>query len=596
MHHFSVWAPDRKKVALRINGTDVPMTGPSPLGIWDLDVEEANHGTDYAFLLDDDEKPYPDPRSEWQPKDVHSSSRVYSHTVFPWTDGNFRAIPLPSAIFYEMHLGTFTPAGTLDSAIEKLDYLVDLGITHLEILPIASFDGDFSWGYDGVAPYAPDECYGGPDAVKRFVDACHGKGLAVVLDVVYNHFGPSGNYTGNFGPYITERHHTPWGAAINFEEAGSDRVRRYFIDNALMWLRDFHFDGLRLDATHELIDRSAMHFLEQLSREVEDLSASVGRALFLVAESDLNNPLVVTPREANGYGMDAQWSDDFQHALFALLADETGGYFVDFGSIEQLASALKNVFVYAGNYSEYRQRTHGRVVQNLSYHHFVGFIQNHDQIGNRAKGDRVEHVVGMEKARLAAAIVFTAPFLPMIFMGEEWAASTPWMFFADHADEDLSRAVSEGRKREFSSFGWDETAIPDPVSRETFERSKLKWEELQQPQHHAMHTWYRSLIHLRRKVLALNLGDQNRHHVCFDENERWITTARGNIHTLMNFSSEEQRFVLPHGSLLLLSSGAAPEREGEQLTVPACTVAIYEVPVASLSQSTATAVRAVSGA
>ena len=595
MHHFEVWAPERKMVSVRVGTRDYPMDGPTDRGIWTADVDEASHGSDYAFLLDDDPKPYPDPRSQWQPKDVHSFSRVYSHTEFDWTDRGFRAVPLPSAVIYEMHLGTFTPAGTLDAAVERLDYLVDLGITHLEILPLASFDGEFSWGYDGVASYAADESYGGPDAVKRFVNACHAKGLAVVLDVVYNHFGPSGNYTGNFGPYITEKHHTPWGAAINFEESGSDWVRRYFIDNALMWLRDFHFDGLRLDATHELIDRSAMHFLEQMSREVEDLSASVGRALFLIAESDLNNPLVVTSREANGYGMDAQWSDDFQHALFALLAEEGGGYFVDFGSIEQLATALKDVFVYSGNYSAYRHRVHGRPVNNLSYHRFIGFIQNHDQIGNRAKGDRVHQAVGTRKARLAAAVVFTAPFLPMIFMGEEWAASTPWMFFADHADQELGKAVSEGRKREFAAFGWKEDEVPDPVARETFEGSKLKWQELEEPEHNSMHAWYRSLIHLRRKTLALNLGDRTRHRVTCSEEGRWITSERGDIRTLINFNEAPTRFAMPRGSLLLLASAAAPERQDGEVTVPAMSAAIYEIPAESLSAATATAVRATEG-
>ena len=595
MHHFAVWAPERKKVTLLIDEKRLPMEGPTDEGIWSLDVEEADHGTDYAFLLDDEPKPYPDPRSMWQPKDVHSSSRVYHHTKFPWTDQNFRAVPLASAIFYEMHLGTFTPGGTLDSAIERLDYLVDLGITHLEILPVAAFDGEFSWGYDGVAPYAADEVYGGPDAVKRFVDACHSKGLAVVLDVVYNHFGPSGNYTGNFAPYLTEKHHTPWGAAINFEEIGADRVRRYFIDNALMWLRDFHFDGLRLDATHEFIDRSAMHVLEQMSREVEDLSASVGRALFLVAESDLNNPRVVASREANGYGMDAQWSDDFHHALFTLLADESGGYFVDFGTIAALAKSLKDVFVYDGKYSAYRGRSHGRPVQNISYHRFVACIQNHDQIGNRAKGERIQQIIGTKKAKMAAAILFTSPFLPLIFMGEEWAASTPWMFFADHTDEDLAKKVSEGRRREFSAFGWAADEVPDPVDRSTFEQSRLKWDELQEPEHHGMHGWYRSLIHLRRKALSLNLGDRERQQVEWNEKERWITAERGDILTLMNFNEGTHTFTVPAGALLLLSSDSAPERSGDQIAVPGYSVAVYQLPASALPRKVETAVRATGG-
>ena len=309
MHHFSVWAPRRNKASVRVDRRDYPMEGPTDRGFWKADVEEASHGSNYAFLLDDDSTPYPDPRSFWQPKDVHSASRVLDHKKFPWTDEQFRPTPLPSAVIYEMHLGTFTEGGTLDSALERLDYLCGLGITHVELLPIASFEGSFSWGYDGVAPYAPDETYGGPDAVKRFVNACHEKGLGVILYFFYNLFWGSGYYSNNFGPYYTDRHHTPWGAAINLEEGGSDQVRRYMIDNALMWLRDYHFDGLRLDAVHELIDRSAMHFLEQLSREVEDLSASLGRCLFLIGETDLNDPRFVTPREANGYGLDVLFID-----------------------------------------------------------------------------------------------------------------------------------------------------------------------------------------------------------------------------------------------------------------------------------------------
>lgn len=372
MHHFSVWAPNRKKVSVRIGNTDYAMEGPSERGYWRADVEEADHGTDYAFILDDDPMSYPDPRSFWQPKDVHSFSRVLDHGKFPWTDEKFRGIPLPSGVIYEMHIGTFTEAGTFDSAIEKLDFLCDLGITHLELLPISSYEGSFSWGYDGVSPYAPDETYGGPDAVKRFVDACHSKGLAVILDVVYNHFGPAGNYTGAFGPYYTVRHHTPWGAAINLEEGGSDQVRRYFIDNAIMWLRDYHFDGLRLDAVHELIDRSAVHFLEQLSSEISDLSASVGRQLFLIGETDLNDPRFVTPREANGYGLDAQWSDDFHHSMFTLLAQEQVGYFEDFGTIADLATTLREVFLYSGRYSRYRKHNHGRHIDKVGFHRFLG--------------------------------------------------------------------------------------------------------------------------------------------------------------------------------------------------------------------------------
>ena len=578
MHHFSVWAPRRKRVSVRIGDQDIPMQGPSARGFWKVDVPEAGHGTDYAFLLDNDPRPYPDPRSFWQPKDVHSFSRVLDHKRFDWTDTNFRAVPLPSGIVYELHIGTFTSGGTLDSAIERLDYLCDLGITHVELLPISSYEGTYSWGYDGVAPYAPDESIGGPDAVKRFVDACHAKGLAVILDVVYNHFGPAGNYTNEFGPYYTDKHKTPWGAAINLEEGGSDEVRRYFIENALMWLRDYHFDGLRLDATHEMIDRSAMHFLEQLAREVDDLSAANGRKLVLIAENDLNDPRVVTSLEANGYGMDAQWSDDFHHALFSLLANEQVGYFEDFGAIWQLAHTLKHVFLYDGRYSKYRKHDHGRPVKTLSYHKYLGFIQNHDQVGNRAKGERVQQIVGTAKARLAAGVVLTAPFVPMLFMGEEWAASTPWMFFADFEDPALREAVRRGRKSDFAHFGFGDD-VPDPDDPATFQASKLNWNELTAPEHAAMLDWYRKLIYLRRKSIALNRGDMSQMHVSFDEEGRWIRTDRSDMATLINFADATASFDMPLGANLLLCSDTAPDREEPgKVKLPALSMAVYHLP------------------
>jgi len=583
MHHFSVWAPRRTKVSVRVDGVDYPMEGPSQRGFWKADVEAAEHGSNYAFLLDDDPKPYPDPRSFWQPKDVHSESRVLDHANFPWTDNKFRPIPLPSAIIYEMHIGTFTDEGTFDAAIKRLDYLFELGVTHIELLPISSFEGNFSWGYDGVSPYAPDETYGGPDGVKRFVNACHAKGLGVILDVVMNHFGPAGNYTQMFGPYYTDRHHTPWGAAINLEEGGSDQVRRFFIDNAIMWLRDYHFDGLRLDAVHELIDRSAMHFLEQLSREIDDLSASLGRCLFLIGETDLNDPRFVTSREANGFGLDAQWSDDFHHSLFTLMLHEKNGYYEDFGTIADLAKTLEKVFVYDGRYSKFRLHNHGRPVHKISYHRFLGYIQNHDQIGNRARGERLEHLVGMRKAKLAAGVVMTAPFLPMLFMGEEWAASSPWMYFADFHDESLRQAVREGRKRDFQAFGWA-ADVPAPDAPETFQASKLKWSELEDAKHGEMYRWYRDLIHLRRRTLALNLGDFSRMTVHFNEEGRWIYTDRGNVRTMINFSETETSFEVEPGSELMLCSDVAPTREADCVKLPPLSMAVYHWPPQPLDQ------------
>ncbi len=455
MHRFEVWAPLAKRLSVSLGGEACAMDGPDERGWWRLDAGDAGHGTDYGLLVDGDAKVYPDPRSLWQPNGVHGLSRIYDQSRFAWNDAGFQAPPLASAIIYELHVGTFTAGGTLDSAIEKLDYLVELGVTHVELMPVASFDGRHGWGYDGVALFAVHEPYGGPDALKRFVNAAHGKGLAVLLDVVYNHFGPSGNYTGRFGPYVTDSDHTPWGGAVNLEDAGASDVRRFFVDNALMWMRDYHIDGLRLDAVHAFVDRSAIHFLEQLSSEAETLQAALGRSLVLIAESDLNDPRVVTPREAGGYGIDAQWSDDFHHALFAVLCpSERTGYYADFGSLAQLAKALKHTFVFDGIYSVYRKRLHGKPACALSQHCFLGYIQNHDQIGNRAIGDRISHIAGIDRAKIAAAIYLLSPFVPLIFQGEEWAASTPFQYFAGHEDKQLAQLVSEGRKREFAAFGW----------------------------------------------------------------------------------------------------------------------------------------------
>ncbi len=540
MHEFAVWAPKAKQVAVTIEGraASAAMTGPDQRGWWSVKVEQAGHGTRYGFLLDDDVTPYPDPRSASQPNGVHGLSAVVVHEEFPWSDVLWQAPPLSSAVIYEMHVGTFTPQGTFDAAIEKLDYLAELGITHLELLPVAEFPGDFGWGYDGVALFAVRHQYGGPDGLKRLVDACHRHGIAVLIDVVYNHFGPVGNYTGKFGPYMNDNHRTPWGEAMNFESAGSDEVRRFFCDNALMWMRDYHVDGLRLDAVHEFVDRSAVHFMEQLSSEVEALSSTLGRRLVLIAESDLNDAHIVTPREAKGYGIDAQWSDDFHHALFTVLhVEERNGYYADFGAFEHLAKSMTQAFVYDGDYSVYRRRSHGRPVEGLSAHHFLGYIQNHDQVGNRATGDRLEHVVGFDRAKVAAGLVLTAPFLPMLFQGEEFAASTPFQYFAHHEEEAMAKSVSEGRKREFAAFGWSPELIPDPESRDTFENSKLNWEEVREGQHKEMLAWYRALIHLRLTSPSLNDGNLAHVSVSFDEDKRWFKMERDRVCVVCNLGS-----------------------------------------------------------
>ena len=576
MHEFSVWAPNAKKMTVKIGDALYPMNGPNETGWWSVSVDVPDNGTDYAFLLNDDAAPYPDPRGLWQPNGVHGLSRLYDHGAFVWSDDRWQGPPLSGAVIYELHVGTFTTAGTFDAAIERLNYLFELGITHIELMPVVEFPGKHGWGYDGVALFAVNNLYGGPNGLKRFVDACHSRGLAVLMDVVYNHFGPVGNYTTRFGPYLTDRHCTPWGDAVNFEDVGGDEVRRFFCDNALMWMRDYHVDGLRLDAVHEFMDRSAIHFMEQLSAETEILSSTLERRLVLIAESDLNDPKLVRPREAGGYGMDAQWSDDFHHALFTILnvEKEGKGYYVDFGSFEKLAKALTNVFVYDGVYSRYRQRTHGRPVNGLSAHRFIGFIQNHDQVGNRATGDRLEHIVGMDRAKVAAGIVMMAPFIPLIFEGEEFAASTPFQYFADHEDPEMAKSVLEGRKREFAAFGWDPDEIPDPEKLETFERSKLKWDEIDEGKHREMLDWFRQLITLRRHSASLNDGDIGHVKILFDEEKQWLTMDRGRIKVLFNLGSNPVELENPADLPLLLSSRGDIEVRGDKVLLPPDTLAI----------------------
>ena len=577
MHTFKIWAPFASQVAVAVNGGSLAMHGPDAQGWWRVGVDAAGPGTDYGFQVNEESAVYPDPRSLWQPHGVHGLSRIYDQHAFAWSDAGFQPHPLSSAVIYELHIGTFTPEGTLDGAIAKLDDLVNLGITHVELMPVAVFDGVHGWGYDGVALFAVHEPYGGPDALKRFVDAAHAKGLPVLLDVVYNHFGPSGNYAGKFGPYIIDAHHTPWGGAVNLEGPWSHQVRRFFCDNALMWMRDFHIDGLRLDAVHAYIDRSAIHFLEQLATETRALEATLGRRKVLVAESDSNDPRIVSAPQVGGFGIDAQWSDDFHHALFALLTSQPqGGYYADFGSVGQLAKALEHTFVYDGVYSHHRKRVHGKPPRGLSQHHFLGYIQNHDQVGNRALGERLQENTGFERAMLAAALVMMSPFVPMIFQGEEWAASSPFQYFADHQDPALAKAVSEGRCKEFEAFGWDPKSIPDPEKRETFLRSKLIWDEAGEAGHARMKAWYRDLIRLRRSTPSLNNGEPGNARVTFDEKKRWLALERGEVLTLCNLGGNDREFPVPEGSTVLLSSRRGVAIRNARLLVMPDSVAIVQ--------------------
>jgi maltooligosyltrehalose trehalohydrolase len=562
---FRVWAPDASDVSV-VTGAGETHLDADPSGWWEAVVPKAEHGSDYAFRVDGGD-PLPDPRSLWQPAGVHGPSRVYEHDRFPWSDAGWRGVPLPGAAFYELHVGTFTPEGTFDAAVERLDHLVRLGVDAVELLPVAAYDGERGWGYDGVDLYAVHEPYGGPDGLKRFVDACHARGLGVVLDVVYNHLGPSGNYLGEFGPYFTDTHSTPWGPAVNLDAPGSDEVRRWITDNALSWLRDFHVDGLRLDAVHALVDTRATHVLEELALEVEVLAAHVGRPLFLVAESDLNDPRLVRPREAGGYGLDAQWADDVHHALHALLTGERQGYYVDFGSLETTAEALQRVYVHAGTLSTFRGRHHGRPFDPLvtAGWRFVTYLQNHDQVGNRATGDRATATLTPGLAKIGAALLLCSPYTPMLFMGEEWGASTPWMFFTSFPDPELAAAVREGRRAEFGEHGWSADDVPDPQDPMTFERSRLDWAELDKESHRELFDWHRQLIRLRRSRTELTDGRLDRVSCFVDEAARALVLRRGSLAVACNLAAERRSVALdgaPTGVLLASEPGFV-YRDGE---------------------------------
>lgn len=575
MYTFGIWAPKAKKMSLKWRGGELPMDGPNKRGWWTLDVEEAGCGDDYSFLLNDDPTAYPDPRGLRQPNGVHGPSRIYCHDDFEWHDQFWRGSPRTGAVLYEAHVGTFSKSGTFDGAIEHLDYLVDLGVTHIEVMPVAEFAGDRGWGYDGVALFATHEPYGGPDGFKRLVDVCHAKGISVILDVVYNHFGPVGNYANKFAPYLTSKHRTPWGDAVNLDEGGSDEVRRFFCDNALMWLKDYHCDGLRFDAVHEFYDKSAVNFMEQLSVEVERLSATVGREYYLIAESDLNDPQVIRPQEAHGYGMDSQWSDDFHHALISLLYTKEPGreYYGDFGKLSDLHKALKHAYVYDGQYSSYRKCRHGRLVEGLSAHHFVHFDQNHDQVGNRALGERLEHLCGMDVAKVAIGLVLMAPYVPMLFMGEEFAASTPFLYFADHDDDEMRSLVAEGRKRDFALFGFGDD-VPNPEEMETFQRSKLKWDEIGEGRHAEMLAWTKALIKLRRTTVALNDGSMQHLMVSSDEGKRTLVLQRDEVRIVLNLGVEAYRFDLMEGEELRLVSQEGLGVRDNTLELPGMTLAV----------------------
>ncbi|MBN1152026.1 MAG: malto-oligosyltrehalose trehalohydrolase [Dehalococcoidia bacterium] len=569
---FTVWAPYARQVSVRLlppRGRTLPLI-PGPRGYHSATVSDVPAGTRYLYVLDGRE--HPDPASRYQPEGVNGPSEICNRG-FRWTDGEWRGLGLQGYVIYELHVGVFTPEGSLDAIVPRLKQLRDLGITAVELMPVAQFPGERNWGYDGSYPYAVQNSYGGPQALKRFVDACHEAGLAAVLDVVYNHFGPEGNHAGEFGPYFTDRYRTPWGPAINFDGQGSDEVRRFFIENALYWLREFHFDALRLDALHAILDTSASPFLAELSAEVTKLRRQVDRKLYLIGESDLNDPRLIRERERGGLGLHAQWSDDFHHALHVLLTGEPDGYYADFGSVKDLAAAWCEGYTYSGQYSAYRQRKHGAPAADVPPWRFVVCAQNHDQVGNRAAGDRLSSIVSFDRLKVAAACVLLSAHVPLLFMGEEYGETAPFQYFVHHSDQALIEAVRNGRRSEFEAFRW-RGEIPDPQDAGTFINSRLHWEWREQGRHKVLITWYAELLRLRTEEPLFTAIEAVAEQVQVFESHRILLLRRSaegrGILLACNFAdtAREVEVDLPAGWWLRLADSSSAAWGGPGSTVP----------------------------
>jgi maltooligosyltrehalose trehalohydrolase len=542
-----VWAPLLKKVELLLPQKDFKtLLQKDEWGYWQGQTEDLKPGDRYQFILEDGQT-LPDPASLAQPEGVHKASQAIDVTAYQWQANDWQNKPLENYLIYELHIGTFTPEGTFEAAAQKLDHLVDLGINAIEIMPVAQFPGDRNWGYDGVFPYAVQQSYGGAAGLQSLVDACHQKGIAVVLDVVYNHMGPEGNYLGAYGPYFTEKYSTPWGNALNFDDAWCDGVRQFFIQNALMWLRDFRIDALRLDAVHAIKDLGAKHFLRELKEEVDTLMQETGRIHYLIAELDLNDPKFINPLEKGGYGMDAQWVDEFHHALRVTAGGDITGYYSDFSGIRHLAKAYTDAYVYDGQYSPHRKKAFGAKTENKGSQ-FVVFSQNHDQVGNRMLGERSSQLFSFEMQKLMAAAVLVSPYVPMLFMGEEWSEPAPFQYFVSHTDAELAEAVRKGRKAEFEAFHAEGEA-PDPMAESTFQASKLQWQLKDSGQHKKALEYYKILIRLRQQLPALHHLDRKSLEVEVDETTQTLVLRRWHgeqqVVCFMNFSGQEQEITLP---------------------------------------------------
>jgi maltooligosyltrehalose trehalohydrolase len=579
--NISVWAPSatsvelvtpERRIALHAGAAayaDAPVHAGVPEyagvpGYWHTEVEESLLARGYRFSVDGGE-PIPDPRSKWQPDGVHGSSHIVDEQT---RVAGFQAQPLSKAVIYELHVGTFTPEGSYAAAQAKLPHLSKLGVTHVELMPLATFPGRRGWGYDGVDLYAPCPAYGTPQQLTSFVHACHAQGLGVLLDVVYNHLGPDGNYLAHYGPYFTDRYKTNWGAAINYDGSQSDPVRRFIIDNALMWLRDYGFDGLRLDAVHAMFSFDAVHVLEELAIAVREMGEKLGRRFVLIAESDLNDPRLVHSASQGGYGLDAHWADDFHHAVHRFFTGETDGYYADFQGLEDVATALRDGYVYQGQYSPHRGRRHGRPPTRVGAHQIVVCAQNHDQIGNRAQGERLSMMLDVPQLKAIAALTVLSPFVPLLFQGEEWGAQTPFLYFTDHENAELGRLVADGRSKEFSGFRW-QGAVPNPQELETFTRSKLDWSELSEEPHAEIYEWYRRLIQLRH-----NRRGRTKAAVNFDAKAKWLRFVHDDLLCVFNFAATAQRLRMPRGEwdLALRSDTKEAKMAGE---VPGRTTLVY---------------------
>ncbi|HEV7329696.1 MAG TPA: malto-oligosyltrehalose trehalohydrolase [Flavisolibacter sp.] len=556
----TVWSPLANAVSVITKDIEIPLQK-GEMGYWQTTTAEIKEGSLYKIQVDD-AMPFPDPASLFQPTGVHNESEVVNLGSYSWKETTWNNLPLEDYIIYELHVGTFTAEGTFAAAAEKLDHLVSLGITAIEIMPVAQFPGDRNWGYDGVFPFAVQNNYGGPQGLQQLVDACHQKGLAVILDVVYNHLGPEGNYLGSFGPYFTGKYNTPWGNAINFDDEWCDGVRRYFLENALMWFRDFRIDALRLDAVHAIKDFSPVHILQEIRLQVDELMQQTGRKHYLIVELDLNDARFINPVTKGGFGMDAQWIDEFHHALRVTTGQEKTGYYSDFTGIDHLAKSYRDAYVYDGQWSPHRNKTFGIKAQENPGHQFIVFSQNHDQVGNRMLGERTSQLVSFETQKLMAAAVILSPFLPMLFMGEEWSEPHPFQYFVSHTDPELAEAVRKGRKAEFAAFHAQGEA-PDPMAEETFNNSKLQWHLLNEGQHKTMLEFYKELIRLRKQNSVLKKTDRKNLTATPDVQNKTLIVHRWQenekIICLMNFADEHRIFNLDkagQGQILLDSADA----------------------------------------